>query len=172
MALFLRAGGLIGAEFIFDGNESKIWSFCFNIYLERIKLCKKLILDIKEAWLRADKCDGSVLIQPNITLLSTWSVYSIASITYGINSTFLILLYTFKQLYEMFYEVSSCQRRRDHLRDRLYFPLISFSLSLRSSPSGMSQARIFASVTNMRLVKSYTHINAKTDYFCDFSLPL
>ena len=71
----------------FDGKKSRIWSFSFDIDFERVNLCKKNILDIKEAWLEAEKFDGRVYVQPHYSLLTDWGVYSIQSITYGLNST-------------------------------------------------------------------------------------
>ena len=86
----------------FDGNESRMWSFSFDLDLERVKLCKKNILDMKEAWFEAKKFDGGVHIQPYITLLSNWGVNSIQSNTYGINSTSPNITIDFERLYDVF----------------------------------------------------------------------
>lgn len=86
----------------FAGKESRILSFSFDLDLERVELCKQRILDIEEAWVEASKHDGRVLVQPHITLLSNWGVYSIQSVTYGINSTSPDITIPFERMYEAF----------------------------------------------------------------------
>lgn len=96
----------------FDGNESRFWSFSFDIDLERVNLCKKRILETEEAWLEAEKFDGRVSVQPHYSLLSNWGVYSIQSITYGLNSTSPDITITFELLYEFFMKSTRTPERK------------------------------------------------------------
>ncbi len=86
----------------FSGKESRIWSFCFDLDLERVELCKKNVLDVKEAWLEAEKFGGKFYVQPHYSLLTNWGVSSIASITYGLNTTSPDITIDFERLYDVF----------------------------------------------------------------------
>ena len=101
----------------FDGNESRILSFSFDIDQERVELCKQRILDLKDTWLETEKFDRSVYVQPHYSLLTDWGVYSIASITYGLNSTSPDITIDFECLYEFFMKSSLFTSTDEHFRE-------------------------------------------------------